>query len=312
MQKFAIWSAGLLLPIFGSALWLASQGSLDGFSKVATTLIPLHAELGRRSFGFLLAHATSPITPLVIVWGILVCLLRPQFDLERVELYAGVALAFFSYAEQGKGFPYQRYPLVFFLIFLVNLDFLSALRTAGIQKAAAVAALSFECLLLAPYSAWLVHSFIVSQAFNEALAASLHATNIPLDRNVQCLDTFGGCINTLYDMQLVQRTGFLYDCYLYPRAASTNARNNSDAYQVDLIGALERDPPGIFVMTDELCFSNPRNYERLNQAPRLKSLLASQYVLAEDWRPAQKQKWWSRPEYPDGFRVYLRKDLSAP
>ncbi len=305
----AIWSAGLLIPSACSLLWLMSVGSLNSFWRIATTIIPLHAELGRRSLGFLLTHSTSPITPLVIAWLILQAYVRSPLTIERLELYAGALLSFISYAEQGKGFPYQRYPLVFFLLFLINTDFILAIYEVGVRRMIAIATLTFECLILAPHSAWLVHSFIPSRPFNDSLAQALESTHIPLNRNVQCLDTFGGCINTLYDMKLVQSSGFLYDCYLFATTQPAARTGRTAWYRADFESAIERNQPAVLVVTNEFCFSSKRDYERLGNLPGLKTMIAERYVLKQEWNSTVAQRWWSSTEYPDDFRLYIRRDL---
>ncbi|HWZ52600.1 MAG TPA: hypothetical protein VNW54_14160 [Granulicella sp.] len=300
---FACGLAGLLLPSIFVIIWLHTQGILAAFFNVASTLIPLHAELGRRSFSYLLAHATSPIAPLCVLWLVLLFFLRPKLDLERLELLAGCGFAFLAYVAQGKGYPYHRYTLIALILILMGMDFVEGLDRDRISRGLSVIALAFGCFLFAPHAAWLSNSFLRSAPFEDSLTSRLTALGPQRTGQVQCLDTFGGCINTLYDMRIVQATGYLYDCYLFtPQQNAITAR-----YREEFWSSYQAVRPKIIIVTDQFCFGNSEGFHKLDTWPALDQELRNNYVLSTEWRSEVPQRWWARSEMPPQYRIYLRK-----
>jgi hypothetical protein len=293
---------GLLLPSAAIAAWLAHTGSLSAFWTQALPLINLHASLGRRSLGYLLSHATSPITAVCVLWLITLAVTRPRLTLQRLQLLTGIAIALLGYVLQGKGYPYQRYPLLALFLLAINLDLFIAIRRAGVGRLAALTAIALQCLYLAPHAAWQIHSFRPATPVELALAADL--TAIPnLDGQVQCLDTFGGCINTLYNLRLTQGTGFLYDCYLFPPQPNPT----STRYRESFWAAFTSARPRVLVVSEQFCFGE-HTFAKLDRWPQLRDTIAQQYTLQTEWSTTQPQRWWSRDEVPPRFRIYLRNE----
>ena len=216
-------------------------------------------------------------------------------------------MAFVSYASQGKGYPYHRYPLIALLLVAMERDFIESCGLSGNPppRARLIAgfALLFQCLYVAPHAALLVHSFSPATPFQDGLSAELKKLGPNLSGQVQCLDTFGGCINTLYDLSLVQSSGYLYDCYLF------TAKQNlvSVTYREGFWRAYTGSRPKVVVLTDQFCFGGSDGFARLNNWPLLKNDLASNYVEKVDWQTKARQHWWSRPEPSAAFRIYVRK-----
>ena len=303
-RYFAGGLAGLLLPPLCSVFWLMRMKSLDAFCKIATTLIPFHAELGRRSFSYLFAHSTEPVTLVCAIWLVMLPLLRPRLTLERIELLSGIGVGFAAYVAQGKGYPYHRYPLLSLLLLVMSMDFIDGLARLGATRILAVVALSFQCLGLAPRAAWLVHSFRINTPLEQALSLELARLGPQLDGQVQCLDTFGGCINTLYYLRLTQSTGYLYDCYLFtPHQNETSAR-----YRTAFWTAFQAAQPKVIVITNQFCFGDAGGFAKLNNWPVLQEYIVHRYNETSEWNPAQPQRWWARYELPSSFRIYTRKD----
>lgn len=295
--------AGLVLPASCVAAWLSHMGSLSAFWTQAIPLIDLHASLGRRSLGYLLSHATSPLTGVCILWLMTLAITRPRLTLKRLELLTGIAIALLGYLVQGKGYPYQRYPLLALLLLTINLDLVAAIRRAGMGRIAAIAAIALQCLYLAPHAAWQVHTFRFATPVEQALGDYL-ARFPNLDGQVQCLDTFGGCINTLYNLRLTQSTDFLYDCYLFP----TQPNPTSTRYRESFWAAISAARPRVLVVSEQFCFGAPTAFAKLDQWPQLRDAIAQHYTLKTEWSTAQPQRWWSRDEIPPRFRIYVRKE----
>ena len=297
---------GLFFPSIAVLAWLWGQHALRSFLVAFTVLIPFHATLGRKPMAYLLTHCMSPILPLCIAWVIVWVLRRKPLDLERIELLVGVAIALLAYVIQGKGFPYHRYSLIALLLLLMGMDFFDALKHTGAARLLSIAALAYACFLIAPRAAWAVRSFSPAEPFEQALAQTLdhdlQANPANLSGNVQCLDTFGGCINTLYNLRLVQSTGFLYDCYLFVPGHNPA----SDQYRAAFWAAFQHARPRIVILTSQDCFG-PDSFQKIDQWPQFKDALARSYTQVEEWHPTQPEHWWTRRQTPSQFRIYLRK-----
>jgi hypothetical protein len=303
VRQLCCWLAGLVLPALCAVVWLARLDSLGAFWQTATTLIPFHAELGHKSFSYLFAHSTSPVAPVCALWLVLLVVARPRLTLERVELLTGIGVAFTAYVVQGKGYPYHRYPLLSLLLLVMSMDFMDGVAEAGAPRIVAATALMFECLILAPHAAWLVRSFSASAPFEQALSSDLAHFGPELDGKVQCLDTFGGCVTTLYNLRLVQSTGYLYDCYLFsPHQNETTAR-----YRKAFWNAFLSAQPRVIVMTDQFCFGDKGGFAKLDNWPELHDEIAEQYTESLEWNPPRLQRWWARSEYPASYRIYVRR-----
>ncbi len=270
---------GFVVPIAAAFGFLLRKHSLQAFIAIFEGLIPYHASLNHRPLGYLLNHSFSPLAVLLAIWGILLVTERRRVGFERAALLLGVLFGLLSYIAQGKGYPYHRYPLIAFLLVLMEIDFWTALRRPGAPRALGIAGLALGILLIVPVSLWKIsHYDWQNQEYTTMIEADLDALGGPkLSGRVQCMDTFAGCIAALDQMQLVQDTGFLYDCYFYAPERSTPA---ADAVVNKMRGrfwkALQGHAPEVFVISNQLCLNGPTNYRKLNLWPQFEDWLASQ------------------------------------
>ncbi len=294
---------GISVPGGASIIWLRSHGVIAPFFSTLTALIPFHASLGHKTLLYLLVHCASPVVPFFAI-GLAVALCRRKRPtLDQVELMIGAAMALISYLMQGKGYPYQRYPFLALLLVLISMECAGSWGESGAARTLALAGLAYSCLVIAPLAVGRVRSFRTQEPFEEALAGDLAKLGgRSLDGKVQCLDTFGGCINTLYDMRIVQSTGFLYDCYLFLPGSSPVV----DVYRSRFWAAYEESRPRILVMTNQYCFG-ANSFDKLNEWPLLRNEISRSYIQAINWRSTRLQRWWSRAEEPPEYRVYIRK-----
>ena len=316
MKAALFWLGGLLLPAAGFAAWLIRIGALRAFLAMARDLVPLHAAMGRKPLAYLLNHAFAPVMGLCGVWLLLwivgwrdreqwrECLDDLRRKRERWALLAGIVVSLGAYIAQGKGYPYHRYPLLALLLVGMELDFYAAWQTrrkpllliGGIALAA-------QAAFYAPHAAWQVHSIRPIAPFETALSAELKQFGPGLSGNVQCLDTFGGCINTLYDLRLVQASGYLYDCYALGRPETAAVAR----YRRGFLQAYERHPPEVMVMTDQFCFGQDIGFARMAGWPAFAQELADHYTLQVEWHSSVPQHWFSRAETTPRFRIYRRR-----
>ena len=305
LGRSALVMTGLAVPIVCTLAYLQHDQALDAFGQTLTGLIPLHASLGHRSASYLLSRCLSRVGPLCAAWAIVLAVTRIRLSLERVLLVFGAVLSLLGDFAQRKGLPYHRYPFLFFLLVLIAWDLLEATRRNGLGRYTALVGISLGCFFLAPQAAWKIHSFETATPFQSALAHEL--TDLggqKLSGHIQCLDTFGGCINTLYDLKIVQSSGFLYDCYLFTPSQGKVTANYRDAFWK----AYQANPPNVIVMTSQFCFG-PDGFGKLHNWVAFEEELDRSYKLKTEWVPRQPQHWWSRREYPASFRIYLRNAM---
>jgi hypothetical protein len=319
-------STGWLLPVLLCLIWLQTKGSLKAFCQSLTVLAPYHASLGHPHIHPLLRDWFSPILTILLVWLIVLAINRSQNhpsrpatppttekQRERRTLLCAVLLGAFSYLAQFKGYPYHRYPFLLFLLLLIAIDLTNALtpsrtptnRTQTVQ-ALSSAILLWGGLILGPSSALKAsHYNWRNEEFRLTLQADLqsaaHRLNIPsLSGKIQCLDTIAGCINTLYDMQLTQTSGHLYDEFLFHPPGSPAI----DATSAAFFQAMQANPPLALVVTDPLFPSGPDHYAKLDQWPEFTLWLNQHYQLDAERHLTQPKQWVGQPIIPPGYRLY--------
>lgn len=308
-------SLGFLLPLAAAAIYLEHVGATEAFFSTMAGLARYYSGLYHKPIGFLLSHCAAPVGPLAALW-IVVAIIRRQWSWEKWMLAGGTAYGLAYYLVQARGFPYYRYPLLFFLLLAIALDFKDILREQPRRRSLAMAAAVgsiYAIFFLAPRSALKAASYdgknqefitMLSSDLDRIAGSSLPGGN--LSGRVQCFDTTAGCINTLYRMRLVQATGFLYDCYAYaPRGKTMMA--TVDRYRHRFRAALEKSAPRILVVTNQYCQQGPDTYAKLKRWPWLDQWIGTNYQLAVERMPPDKVRWWSRAAEPYGYRIYLRR-----
>lgn len=251
---------------------------------------------------------------------------------ERAALLVGVCFGLVSFYMQRKGHPYHRYPSEAFLLLLAGIEFTSAFRwrlsrsevpemdaAARVSNAARLPSkrivlerlagagiligtvvVAGGCTVHALHQDWRNHEF------DSMLQADLnHLGGRELDGRVQCMDMGDGCIPTLYNMGLVQATGFLYDCYMFsPFAAVERERYREGFWQ-----EIEQRPPEIFVVTSNDCEIYPEKpsyrYQKMSRWPRFDDYLKAKYHLEGERIPPHMVDTGSSPSKPLGYRIYI-------
>ena len=254
---------------------------------------------------------------------------------ERLALGCGVAFGLLSYVVQARGFPYYRYPLLVFLLPLMALDLDvdldEALRAAtGVGGSSerrtwamatgwmAAVGLLVAGLVVAPTSAVLISRYDPANIdFISSLQADLNGLGGPLlSGHIQCIDSIAGCGTTLYRMRLVQTTGVLSDFLLFgptmlPPGRSADSIPIVHSTRAALMSALIERGPRVLVISSYLHIDGPDNYEKLRRWPEFEAVLESRYNLQTEWRPTRPSHWWSRRQWPNGYRVYVLKGASG-
>lgn len=296
--------AGWLVPPLVVFAYLVREQAVGAFLRTMTGIAAYHASLARHSLGFLLLHSVAPAGPLVVLWvAIEIPEMRLDISWERLALLIGVACGLFSYVAQGKGYPYQRYPLIALLLLLMSVDFMAATRKAGVVRAAGWIGVATCVLFLAPWSVWQASRYDWRYTgMIGLLDGDLSRMGGPaLSGQVQCIDTVGGCLNALYDLRIVQHTGFLYDEFLFAPAGAPAVAANRKAFWTSLVA----DPPRVMVVVADLFPSGPPGFEKLRLWPQFSDYLNSHYALYDEVTPPRPTYWWARKDPPRSYRIYL-------
>ncbi|QHS51901.1 glycosyltransferase family 39 protein [Edaphobacter sp. 12200R-103] len=298
-------SAAFFIGPIAAVVFLWQKDALRAFIVGLSGIVPYYASLGHKSLGFLLAHSVSPLMSLVVIWLLLLLVSRPKLTPERVILVCGVAFGLFSYIVQQRGYPYYRYSLLAFLLPLMAMDFAAAFRSWQAQRvcyALAALGLLIGGFVIAPTSIFYIHRYETHADFITSLRATLEeAGGASLSGHIQCIDSISGCGTTLYKMRLVQSTGVLSDFLLFGPETAPVVRST----RRQLLEAIEEDPPKVIVVSASLHLDRLGNYRKLERWPEFSGVLSQKYLLKTEWSPHRPNHWWSREQWPDGYRVYV-------
>ncbi|HTZ89270.1 MAG TPA: glycosyltransferase family 39 protein, partial [Alloacidobacterium sp.] len=303
-KPFFIATIAFLLPSFLMLAFLLREHALDAFLFIVRGLLPFHAALSHRSLGFLLAHSTAPLQIFLLPWLFLMFRSKSWRQPRTIALLAAIACGLIAYIAQGKGYPYQRYTLLGFLLLAMCMEFLAACRRSALDRTIGTLSLAGLVFLTAPIATFkAAHYDWRNQEFMTMLSSSLDQQGgAQLSGNIQCLDMTAGCIDTLYRMRLIQSTGFLYDCYFFAPGQTAATERLRDEF----LDQFEKSHPAIVVLTDQYCLNGVHNFAKVENWPQFNDYFSRNYTLVAERRPPDIIKWWSRPEQPTAYRIYKR------
>jgi hypothetical protein len=312
---------GLAVPLAAVLAFLLREQAMPQFFDALHGMWPYYARLANRPLSYLLLHSLSPLLPMVLVWVVVLiarrfepCLRHRSFDWERCALWLGLALGLLSYLSQGKGFPYHRYPMLGFLLLLMALDLSAALgsdgerppamRGPGLLRICGVIGLAVGALVIAPLSTYKISTYNWRQdELFDMLRNDLDQLGgASLSGHVQCLDSFSGCINALYRLNLAESTGFLVDFYFWaPQQTPVTEQMRQRFWE-----AIHRNPPRVFVVMKQDFPSDTPTYDKLSRWPDFARYLHDHYTLAADRMGREWVRRESRPYPPVGYRIYVQ------
>ena len=301
VKKFSGAFIAFLIPLAAMFLWLRTWHAIPAFFSSMDLARRSHSGLAHKTPVFLLVHSIHPVA-ILLGFGILLLALRGfTLDDESKLLLFGAAAGLGSFMMQGKGFPYQRYPFLGLIIIVIFGLLADELIARPLNRALATVSLALSCFWWAPKFALDVSRYDHVAPFEDHLAQSLLALHVR-SGDVQCLDTVGGCVNVLYDQNLVQSTGYLYDCYAY--AGPADARNS---YRMSFLTALEIARPRYIILTSESCLDARGRIERINDWPAMRQYMSQNYAVTTSWQTVQALHWWNQSETPPSFEIFARK-----
>jgi hypothetical protein len=306
--------AGLLAPWIAAIVFLWRDGAMRAFLGPTLNMVAYHTSLARRPLGYLLLHSVAPLLPLTIAWLIVLCARRSRPDWEHMHLWLALGFGLVSYLYQAKGYSYQRYPFLAFLLLLMAMDFLTVWKLREnahpLLRVLVIAGLAYGALFLAPVSTAMTLHYdgknlgnigMLEQDLRDLGAARLAG-------GVQCVDSIDGCTNVLYRMRLTEISQTFYDEFLFGPDSVSAVRENRKKFWSDL----EHSPPAVIVVTGRSFFTASGAYQKLSRWPEFDSYLHQNYSICLERTPRQPVRWWSKPEIPVGYRIYLRNQTACP
>jgi hypothetical protein len=322
--------AYLIAPA-ASVVFLMREHAFRAFLAGFKGVVPYYASLGHRPLTYILVHSVSPVLLMVYLWIAMQALLlftaHKRFDLvadwERTTLLASALFALVDCILQARALPYYRYPLLAFLLPLMALDFHRAVHRFIINPARAlrltrqnfasglsIAALVFGAFIVAPQSAILIHRYRWWQTdFISSLEQNLNALGGPaLSKHIQYIDSVSGCPTVFYRMRLEPASGVLADYLLLGPGSIPIVRQARQQFADDIFA----QPPEVIVVSSHLHLGNLEDFHKLDRWPALTDFLNTRYNLVTEWHPTRPALWWSRPEMPASYRIYVLRTPAPP
>lgn len=310
--------AAMGVPLACMLLWLEHKHALDAWLAMERLLLPYYASQERRGFGFTLSHSFSPLLALVLFWLLCVGLRGPAWPrFERLLVATAAIVSLAALLAQGKALPYQRYPMMAFLLPLIALDLTTAwterrsrqsARSRQLARYVALSGLCCGCLIIAPLALVKVHRFDARpQEFDAMLTADLTRVDGDLSGRVQCLDAIQECVPTLDSMHLLPATGMLSDQTLFDSAKRPAVQILRQRFEKEVTARL----PLVFVVVSGFSLDSVKGYQKLEEWPAFQRWLNANYTLTAERTPQHLVRWWGRAQPPAGYRLYVLKPGAA-
>jgi len=316
VSRYLLWGLlGFSLAFSLDIGFLLVHHAVRPFLFVIGTITPAYVSLRHPGWRMLLSHAVPTNLLLVLPFGLVALALHRRWNWERWALLLGAAAGAASFFVQQKGFLHHRYTLLVFLLLLLGLELLAALRTHGLPRWAGAAGILVTLLVSVPHYLVTMHRMSNHSQLTETLEVDLRhlAAGSPsrgsdplagLQHQVQCFDLVMGCLNSLYHLGLVENTGYTGDLLLFspsPNLAST--------YYRDMFWREQRKlPADVFVITNQW-FGQTNTFSKMETWPAFVQYLAANYTLAVS-RQFPQEGIGHGQAVPSGdppsYRIYLR------
>ncbi len=301
--------AGMAIAGAFVAAFLLRHQAVTPLLFILRKVLPSYVSMGNRPIGELLRMMMPRNLLLPTAIGTVLALWRRQWTAERWLVLGGVLFGAASFVAQRKGTIYHRYPFLAFLLLLLGLEFMTALRGRGWPRALGAAGLVSTMALSIPhYVVQLRRSPPNSTLpFATSLSSDLRAMNTGnvLDGEVECLDLTYGCFSALYHLGLVENNGFTGDLLLFSPRPSPAV----DFYRDWFSRITLAHPPTIFIVSNEW-FPFDVSFRKLQTWPAFASYLAQNYqqVEARSFPSGVPSPPSADPTSPvPGYRIYVRK-----
>lgn len=290
-----LFATGVMVPCVAAVFYLLVKGALGAFLAMLFKFLPLYSRMGHRTSSILWPVVRSHLEYLLVLLAasglLLVCKPKAWLTRESILVLLSVMCGFFSYWVQAKAFSHQLDPFMAFLAVWCGLAvgvLLQERRTLILLPLA---------LALAYWTVTWVPAFVRHTGISRYDLTPVHQLEAGIsklraegkDKGIQVMDTSNGALHALYDLKLVQSTGFLYDFYFY--------QFPDDPYiqglRTRFLKEMETSRPDLLVISDQVWPPDSElSYRRIDEWPDFRNLLGADYKLGAE---------------PPGYRIYVRR-----
>ena len=296
--------AGFSLAVACVIWFFVSTHSFQDFVFITQTLLPSYVATRHLDFASLVRILLPRNVLLLLPFGLALAARNRTWNYERWILLAATLFGALSFFAQRKGIIYHRYPFVAFLLLLLGLEFLPALRSRGLSRGLAAAGLLLTLGISVPhYLLELRRSTPISAlAFSHALTLDLATIGRDrLDHKVECFDLTDGCFSALYHLGLSQHDGFTGDLLFFAPESSPVA----EFYRRQFWQRAAANPPEVFVLSNEW-FQVGHTFRKLEAWPEFERYLTANYVdVLSRAFPVPGATY--PDDQPSRYRIYIRK-----
>jgi len=253
------------------------------FLHMATTLLPWYASLKRLEFVQLVS---LPLRSLAILLPLFI-FNKSYRNTEAMLLLSATLLAAALVVLQGKGWNYHYYPFRAFFWLLALLEISKALDSSSQRLRrfgfTLLALMIIYVVCFGPAYYFIKNKFPYDN-YDVTVLNSLKADlnelgGASLSNDIQCFDmTMGACINTLYQLNLVQATGSIYNYYLFSR--EKNAVVTSMQHRI--FRELTTKMPKILILSAHNWPEDDFSYNKLSTWPEFFEFLKSNYHVVKE------------------------------
>jgi capsule polysaccharide modification protein KpsS len=121
------------------------------------------------------------------------------------------------------------------------------------------------------------------------------------------MDTIQDCLPTLFTLRWLPATTTLSDAELFGPAQKPAVQFMRQRFMY----AAEANPPLVIVMVSGSFLDSTSGYSKLAAWPEFARWLDAHYNLVAERTPPHMVRWWSRPQPPAGYRLYVFKEVTG-
>ncbi len=313
MWGYVLWGlGGIAVPAIVVVWFLERSGGVGAFLVLLRTVVPVYAGLKHPTLLTMLRNSLPRSLMVLAPMGVVVAILnrgwRGWASWERWALLLGMGFGFFSYFAQHKGFQYHRYTFVLFLVMLLGVEFLTAIRRCGWARWVGATAIVLTIGYVVPRYTREIRTIYAGNDFAEALEGDLRGLDggvAGLQRQVQCFDLVYGCMNALLHLGLVQNTGFTGDLLWFSPVDGPVV----ERYREMFWASQRADPARVLVISNEW-FYGSNSFSKMETWPEFVEYLGRNYRLVESRTLlGDVNGMWTGEgqEIPSAYRIYVRR-----
>ena len=290
---------GALPPIIAFFAFLYYWHAFHEFYTTFRDLVSFYVGFNNPPMGavFGMALGGRYVMDILILALVISLMLRNWRDHEMLMLLLGVVSGLVIYLAQRKGFIYHRATFCAFSFLWISIQ-----GYASIGSPRRWRWLGSICLLLflaGVFRHWVVYARGTGADESRVVLLEKQLDTLggqSLNGDVQCVEMVQGCINTLYNMRLVQSTGFISDFFLFrPKQLPI-----FETLRTRFLADIEAHPPKVLIVAPYAWNGGGPTYAELNDWPDFVAFMNTHYQQkAEAFGPDGTVDFFS-------YRLYVR------